>query len=62
VVLATINANGGDNDLILVIKIFGKDFGRLRYDEVISKKEEIPAILADDGISLKRVSANFCCA
>jgi len=50
IVPATIKTNGGDYELILVIRILGKDFGRLRCGEAI-KKEEIPTILADGGIS-----------
>lgn len=51
IVPATIIANGGDYELILAIRIPGKDFGRLRYDRLFKKSEEIPAILADGGIS-----------
>jgi hypothetical protein len=45
------NANGGDYDLILAIRNPDKDFGRLRCGEAIPKNKEIPAILADGGIS-----------
>ena len=50
IVPATIKTNGGDYDLILVIREYGKGFGRLRCGEAILKNEEIPTILADNGI------------
>jgi len=60
-VLATINANGGDYELILAIRIPVKILADRDVVRLFQKKEEIPTILADGGISLRQVSANFCC-